>query len=265
VVLLSCAAAWSQPDAASRSALSNLPAPYAVVFKTTVAHTLADGTAITRVSGDAQARDSGGRWMTSQTGNSMADGKPGITFGNVDDPVAGARISWNSRTHEAIAMQFSSGDERQGCWRSGDGYEGVDYGPVRSRTTGAAGSAGGHPMPPMLPASLPGVQSVKQTTEDLGTASIMGVQVHGTRTTWTTPGGAAGNDQSLVNYNETWIAPILGIALRQVSVNPLNGATTREAVSLDLSEPDMATFQPPDGYTVVTEVLHQAACQQLPQ
>jgi hypothetical protein len=120
-------------------------------------------------------------------------------------------------------------------------------------------------MPPMLPASPPGALPVKQTTEDLGTTSIMGVEVRGTRTTWTTPVGAAGNNQPLVNYNETWIAPILGIALRQVSVDPQVGTTTREAVSLDLGEPDLATFQPPKGYTAVTEVLHQVTCQQLPQ
>ena len=268
VVLLSCAAGWSQAGAASRSAPCKLPASYAVVFKTTEVQTLADGTTITRVSGDAQARDSEGRWMTSQTSNPTADGRPGVTFGNVNDPVAGARMSWNSQTHQAIVMQFPSGDEHYGCWRSDDGHEGVDYGPVRPRITGAgvgAGSAGGPPMPLMLPAISPAMQPVKQKTEDLGTTSIMGVEVHGTRTTWTTPEGQVGNEPPLVVYNETWIAPSLGIALREVSDDPRTGKTTREVVSLELGEPDMANFQPPGGYTVVTEVLHQVACQQLPQ
>jgi hypothetical protein len=93
----------------------------------------------------------------------------------------------------------------------------------------------------------------------------MGVEVRGTRTIWTTPEGQVGNDRPLVVYNETWIAPSLGIALRQVSDDPRTGKTTREVVNLELGEPDMANFQPRGGYTVVTEVLHQVACQQLPQ
>ncbi|MGA7339808.1 MAG: hypothetical protein WBE72_03385 [Terracidiphilus sp.] len=40
--------------------------------------------------------------------------------------------------------------------------------------------------------------------------------------------------------------------------------SARELVSLDLSEPHPSVCQPPEGYEVVTEEMHQVPCQQAP-
>ncbi len=98
--------------------------------------------------------------------------------------------------------------------------------------------------------------------EDLGADTIMGVQVRGSRTTVTTPAGAQGNDQPLVNTNEVWMAPSLGMALRSINDDPRMGKTDREVVSLDLNPPDPALFQPPAGYELVTEEMQPVACAQ---
>jgi hypothetical protein len=46
-----------------------------------------------------------------------------------------------------------------------------------------------------------------------------------------------------------------------VNDSPQGGKTTTEVVRLDLSEPPLSTFQPPEGYEVVIEELHQVTCQ----
>jgi hypothetical protein len=98
--------------------------------------------------------------------------------------------------------------------------------------------------------------------EDLGKDTIMGVDVYGQRTTVTTPAGAEGNDEPLVRTDESWMAPSLGMVLRSVSDDPRMGKSSREVVSLDLSPPDPALFQPPADYKVETEVLQPVPCGQ---
>jgi hypothetical protein len=97
--------------------------------------------------------------------------------------------------------------------------------------------------------------------EDLGTIVIMGLEAHGTRMTMTTPAGEIGNDKPLVRITETWSAPGLLIPLRQITTDPRTGTDTREVVSLDLSEPPLSTFQPPDGYEITVDELHEVPCQ----
>jgi hypothetical protein len=97
--------------------------------------------------------------------------------------------------------------------------------------------------------------------EDLGTATIQGVEARGQRWTTITPVGQIGNDRELVSTNEVWAAVNLGIPMREVNDSPQGGKTTTEVVRLDLSEPPLSTFQPPEGYEVVIEELHKVTCQ----
>lgn len=258
-----CAAAWGQAGTGSGAApckcAPRKPMPYTAEFKTTTVQTLADGTTITRVATETQARDSEGRSMTSRTQSPFGEGQPSFTFGNANDPVAGTTTNWNSQTRKATVVQFPPGDQRHGCWRSDSGHMTINYGPVRPRTAGAAGRVASSVAGAILPNGQTMLRDRK--TEDLGTTTIMGVEAHGRRTTVITPAGAVGNDRPLVRTTEIWIASNPGIVLREVIDDPRMGKTTREVTSLDLGEPDMATFQPPDGYTVVTEEMHQVDCQ----
>jgi hypothetical protein len=98
--------------------------------------------------------------------------------------------------------------------------------------------------------------------EDLGTATIQGVEARGYRITTTIPAGEQGNDQPLVSKREVWMAPGFGRALREITDDPRMGKRTMELVNLTQSEPDLTAFQPPEGYEVVIEEMHEVACQQ---
>jgi hypothetical protein len=89
----------------------------------------------------------------------------------------------------------------------------------------------------------------------------MGLEAHGVRMTITTPAGEVGNDRPLVRTTETWTAPGLLFPLRQIMTDPRSGTETREVVSLDLSEPPVSTFQPPEGYEIQVDEMHEVPCQ----
>jgi hypothetical protein len=87
-----------------------------------------------------------------------------------------------------------------------------------------------------------------------------GVQAKGTRITRTTPVGAIGNDQPLVRTTETWRAISLGIIVHEVTDNPQTGKRTKEMTKFSNREPYAGSFQPPEGYEIVTQEMHEIAC-----
>ncbi len=274
----------------------HLQPPYTIEFKTTHVQTLANGATITTESKEVMARDQEMRRMNSTTNAATGD-RPAITTVRVNDPTTGDEITWTSTTKVAHEVRRPVGDERHGCWATPDGRYRANYGgnpnagaplqplqppagatiPVNSPlaqsnsaphlptvVTGPDGQditmigvkhAPGDPDPPA---------SVEHNVsrQDLGADTIMGVAVRGSRTTVTTPAGAEGNDQPLVHTNELWMAPSLGIILRSVTDDPRMGKMNREAVSVDLNNPDPALFQPPAGYEVDTEAMQPVACAQ---
>jgi hypothetical protein len=103
------------------------------------------------------------------------------------------------------------------------------------------------------------------TSENLGTQSIQGIETRGRRFTTTVPAGAMGNDEPLVTTQEAWTAiavGLKGLVVRDISDDPRRGKTTRELTSLTQSDPDPTTFQPPEGYEIVTK--DSSGCQDRP-
>jgi len=101
------------------------------------------------------------------------------------------------------------------------------------------------------------------TAEDLGTATIQGVEAHGKRFTWTIPAGATGNDKPMVHTQEDWFTTgdnPRELNVRHVNEDPESGKSTTELESLSLEDPDLSVFQPPEGYEIVTEEVHSAPC-----
>ena len=76
----------------------------------------------------------------------------------------------------------------------------------------------------------------------------------------TTPAGADGNDASLVRTIETWNARSIGLIVRTVSDDPRTGKRTKDLVELNQGEPEPAAFQPPEGYEIVIEDMHEVSC-----
>jgi hypothetical protein len=265
--------------------------PFTVELKTTTVQTLANGTTITRESSEVIAEDSQHRRFTAATNGPLPlrDHQGPITFVQIEDPVEATQTRWNSQMKEVTVLKLPPVDQRQGCWQSDSGFTHANYGPAhqvpgpsaglpvarssiavtmgatslnQAANTGSVGIGGGIGSGGSVVVSHRLAHNLPQM-EDLGASTIEGVEVEGRRMTRTTPAGQAGNDQPLVSTTDSWSAPSLGgIALRSVIDDPLSGKSTTEVVRLDLSEPPLSTFQPPDGYKVIVDEMHQVACRE---
>jgi hypothetical protein len=64
---------------------------------------------------------------------------------------------------------------------------------------------------------------------------------------------------------EHWMSPLLGFWLQQEIDYPPspkhNSKWTRRVTNLRLGDPDPSTFDPPSGYSVVTETMHKVPCE----
>jgi hypothetical protein len=225
--------------------------PYTAEFKTTTVLTLANGTTVTRRSTQVEARDSGGRSMTSVTQETPGLNGRQWTHGSANDPVASTNTTWESNSKKATITRLPAKEEQKGCWANDAGTFRTSYGGesvAQSRSVHLAEARA----------------QVPPATENLGTTTIQGVEATGRRVTTTIPTGQAGNDQPIVITHENWTSNGLGfvLALRTITDDPRSGVTTREVTNLTQGEPDAALFQPPDGYEVKTDELHPVACAQ---
>jgi hypothetical protein len=101
--------------------------------------------------------------------------------------------------------------------------------------------------PKRVPARLP------PGAESLGTQTIDGVAVEGTRTTRTIPAGTQGLDRDLVITTETWTSAELGITVLRKSNDPRTGESTYRILNLSRADPDIALFLPPPDYLIQDE------------
>jgi hypothetical protein len=86
--------------------------------------------------------------------------------------------------------------------------------------------------------------------EDLGTETIDGLTVVGTRDTLTISPGAEGNNQPLLTSEESWYSPELEVNLSVTRKDPREGTVVIHVVDLSRSEPDPVLFQVPTGFAV---------------
>lgn len=231
--------------------------PFTAEWKVTSVQILANGVTITRDTREMAARDSQGRTLRANSIITFPRQDRELISFTADDPVNGTQVLWTTQNKQATMLRLPPVKERHGCWRAE--HQTIDYGPAptaiisnkrteRNRSTGS-GSAGA--------AHGPGVQSHAPITgdalENLGTLTIEGVLAEGHRTTRITPTGEIGNDRPLVRIDEFWIAMSLGIELRRLTDDPREGRTVKQLTKLEMSEPSLATFQPPEGYEVKVE------------
>jgi hypothetical protein len=213
--------------------------------------------------------------MTSIAELSGYEGGKQITRVSVNDPVAGTSIHWTSPGTKATVIT------QEPLHQKGQSDCAISY--TVSADTSQAAATGSNPAG--LPKGVTGVfvkgmvktssvpdsaakyhaqnQGYQTVTEDLGTTIIQGVEAHGIRTTMTIPVGAAGNDQPLVSTQENWISTgdnPKSLLMRHANNDPQFGKSTLELVNLNLDEPDSSVFQPPEGYEIVTQVMHQDPC-----
>jgi len=235
------------------------PLPYTAEFKITQVQFLANGATITQESTETSARDSQNRTMQSTTQAFRGGDAIQHTYTHVNNPVDNTQINWDSRTRKATIVTFPPADQRHGSWKSDSGHMTMNYGGSRAAAP-TSGTVAAAAVKAVTPQAVPRIVQ-PQVREDLGTTTIQGVEAKGTHWTSTTPVGAIGNDQPLVRTSETWMATGLNLVVREVSDDPQSGKRTKELVSLSQSDPDPQAFQPPEGYEVVNEEMHEVPCE----
>lgn len=225
--------ARSRTGTATINHVSAAKTPYTAEYHGTSVRTLADGTTITHEETEIQALDSQGRRMNSTTSTTPTGNHTPITHVFVFDPVAHTSTRWSSPGKQATVSTMS-----------GNGEHGCSASTMESRPLGVTAPArGAHTRP---------------RVENLGMASVQGVEARGTRTTTTIPAGAVGNEAPLVSTTERWTAIAVGLnglMVRQTIDDPQSGKWTKELTSIEQSDPDPAVFQPPSGYEIVTETV----------
>jgi hypothetical protein len=266
-VLLACVVAGfalpglGQSTLGSGAVVQRAPHPYTAKFQITSEQTLANGTTITHESTEIMAVDSQGRRLT-VTSFPMRNQTPERTTFIVYDPVARTNTNWMVPGKSANVRKMppppQRGEAGPTCWTAGT-PQGTTVPLSPDRTTGTVTASVSMGEATLIPRRTGAKETAR---EDLGTQTIQGVLATGTRMTSTTPTGAEGNDAPLVRVNEVWNAKSLGLVVREVTDDPRTGKRTKELVELSQSEPDPATFQPPEGYEIVTEEMHEVPCRQ---
>lgn len=232
--------------------------PYQAQAVTEIKQTLADGTHITQTTTATVARDSDGRTVRIQQLSTIgpwksasdSSQKSGPTLTTIFDPVAKTHTDFMSDRKVAHVLTlppppsgFASGAAQESGVVPGGPMPvtaGADMGPMTIAIQGHA----------ELPQAANGLHGPDIKTESLGTKTIEGIPVAGTKTTSTIPAGTIGNDKDLVITRETWYSPDLKLVIQSTQTDPRFGETTYTLTNIQRNEPDPTLFQVPAGYKV---------------
>lgn len=229
-------------------------APFSATITNETVFTLADGNRIVQSSTGTTARDSQGRTRQDMPlppiGNLSAADAPHLAF--IHDPVAQVFYTLNLTDKTAQKMAVVPPV-------SLEGNPGASAS-VRVVTAGAA------PLPPSAdamsgPVTVPagGMFFQKQivgddhdqvTTEELGSQTMEGVLVNGTRTTRTIPAGEIGNERPITVVTEVWTSPDLKTTIYSKRSDPRMGEITFRLSNLVRAEPDPSLFTVPADFKI---------------
>jgi hypothetical protein len=239
---------------ASMSASPVVGAPYSGTIINKMVQTLADGTHITQTTTGTVARDSQGRTRQDapllMIGNLSAAKAPHLVF--IVDPVAQVSYTLDLTDKTAQKMPAPPFSMPNGAARK----EILRMGPQVSISTG-----GPMPMPPeaaMPPMPVMLLQKMDMSkndaanisTEDLGSETMEGVLVNGTRTTRTIPTGQIGNDGPIKIVTEVWTSPDLKTVVYSKRSDPRLGEQIFQLKDIVRAEPDPSLFVVPAGFTI---------------
>jgi hypothetical protein len=199
---------------------------------------LGDGTRIENMQTNRLFRDADGRTRVEEMNGSVS----------IYDPVAGTRYQLDPSTKTA------RGGARAGlnynyAYTSPNGGYGVLNGLVMGYGGGGVGVAA-----PRLSGNTATMQGVmSETTENLGTQPVNGVNATGVRTTMVIPKGQIGNNKDIKVMTERWSSSDLQMLVKSVNSDPRFGDTTYQLSKITRGAPDAALFQIPGDYTVTEQ------------
>jgi hypothetical protein len=221
-------------------------APYSGEEVTENVKILTDGTHITqKMMGRKVWRDSEGRTRTERP-IGMGPNQPSIpVIVEITDPVGGFKYTLD--TQKKIAHRQAIPPMPSHAFTGVGGGVGIGIG-----GGGRAGSMGAAiPAPMSAQGNAP--VSPRFTNEKIGTQTIDGVLVEGTRSTVTHPVGAMGNDREFSAVTERWMSPDLKIQILSKTNDPRQGESTFRIENLSRTPPDPMLFVVPSDYTIVDE------------
>jgi hypothetical protein len=197
-------------------------APYSAQAVSQYTQTLADGSHIQRSTTSSVARDSEGRVRREESIGAVAlagsTAAPKAVF--IHDPVGGSSYVLDPASKTAHVSQprnFTMNSDATGANE------------VHQRTEHARSSA-----------------QVK--TEELGTQTMDGLTVQGTRITRTIAAGQIGNEHQLQVVTERWYSADLQTTVMSTTNDPRTGVSTYKLTSVNRAEPDASLFQVPTDY-----------------
>lgn len=229
-------------------------APYSATITNETVQTLADGNRVVQTMTGTTARDSQGRTRQDAPlptfGNLSAANAPRIVF--IQDPVAQTSytLDLTDKTAQKMPVPFGGGT---GPFPA-SGADGIAI----VRREGAVATGGPMPLPPLppMPAVLMRTGSSADSgdqvaTEDLGSQTMEGVYVTGTRTTRTIPAGQIGNEKPISIVNEVWTSPELKTIIYSKRSDPRMGDQTFRLTNISRTDPDPSLFTVPSDFKTV--------------
>ncbi len=197
--------------------------------------TLADGTRITHtMPGTKVYRDSQGRTRRERPMFMGPNPPESPLIVEIDDPVTHVKYILDVQNQVAHRQELPAPP------------------PTRATVAASGGGGGGGSRIP-APQRAEDSTRPQMTQEKLGTQTIDGILVDGTRNTTLWPVGAQGNDRPMTGITEIWMSPDLQVMILSKTTDPRSGEHTRKLINLSRSEPDPSLFHPPAGYTIVDE------------
>ena len=217
-------------------------APYSATITNESVQTLADGNRIVQSSTGTTARDSHGRTRQDAPlppiGNLSAANAPHLVF--IMDPVAQASYTLNLTDKTAEKTSIPSAAPGPPAATAGARQ-------VFVTQSGAVQVPDAPPPPPAIAMvkSLGSEEHAEVTTEDLGTETMEGLLVTGTRTTRTIPAGEIGNEKPISIVTEVWTSPDLKTIVYSKRSDPRMGEQTFKLANIVRAEPDASLFTVP--------------------
>lgn len=125
--------------------------------------------------------------------------------------------------------------------------------PLRAHDHGPKGPGGAHAEPDMGGPMMFGahIDSASIKEEQLGTKTMLGLQVQGIKVTRIIAAGEIGNDKPIEVVTERWYSSDLQLPLMTTHTDPMIGTITTKLVNINRAEPDAALFQVPSDYKLV--------------
>jgi hypothetical protein len=235
---------------AKMSAATVEGAPYSATITNESIQTLADGNRIVQTSTGTTARDSMGRTrqdtpLPSIGGLSPADA-PHLVV--IQDPVA--QVSYTLNLTDKTAMKGPAAFSGM-TFASSTATIAAASGAMISR--GIAGPVTSIQVPP-LPMTIQRsaiADEGQAQTEDLGSKTMEGVSVTGTRTTRSIPAGEIGNDKPISIVTEVWTSPELKTVIYSKRSDPRMGDQTFQLTNIVRAEPDPSSFTVPSDFKIL--------------